>query len=127
VEVMGPDEPWISCSPNQWLGDISGQELARRLSTRDRVRENTMVSTHGHMSPPEAYRGEKRVTVKPLNHASMSRVLIPFEYVKSKNCVWKGKGDNRSNHLMPLVQILCVHAMLGERRQITNSKAHHSK
>jgi hypothetical protein len=86
-----------------------------------------MVSTHGHMSPLEAYRGEKWVSVKPLNHALMSRVLMSFEYVKSKNHVWKGKGDDRSNHLTPLIQVLCIRVMPGEHHQITNLKAHHSK
>jgi hypothetical protein len=88
-------------------------------------RGNTMVSKCGHVTLPKVYRGEKRVSVKPLNHAPMSRVLMPFEYVKSTICV--GKGDGRSNHLMPLVQVLYVHVMPGKHRQITNSKAHHSK
>jgi hypothetical protein len=47
-----------------------------RLSARERAGENTTVSTHRHMAPPEAYRGEKWVSMKPLNHALMSCVLI---------------------------------------------------
>jgi hypothetical protein len=84
-----------------------------------------MVALLERVALSEAHRGEKRVSMKPLNHAPMSCVLMPFEYVKSRICV--GKGDGRSNHLMPLVQVLYVCAVPGKHRQITNSKAHHSK
>jgi hypothetical protein len=57
--------------------------------------------------------------------ALMSRVLMSFEYVKST--IHVGEGNGWSNHLMPLIQVLHIHAMPGERRWITNSKAHHLK
>jgi hypothetical protein len=50
-----------------------------------------------------------------------------IEYVKSKGRMWKGKVDGQSNHLGTLVWVLFVCAMSGERRQKTDSKAHHLK
>jgi hypothetical protein len=41
--------------------------------------------------------------------------------------MWKGKVDGQSNHLETLVWVLFVRAMPGERRQKTDSKAHHLK
>jgi hypothetical protein len=41
--------------------------------------------------------------------------------------MWKGKVDGQSNHLKTLVWVLFVRAMSGERRQKTDSKAHHLK
>jgi hypothetical protein len=91
VGVMGPDGPYILRSPYRWSGGISGKEIMRRLSTRERAGENIMVSTHRHMAPPEAYRGEKRVSVKSLNHAPMSHVLISFNMSNIKITCGEGK------------------------------------
>jgi hypothetical protein len=102
-----------------------GDEVAQRIIFQGRAGENTTVSFHGHVAPSEAHQVEKWVSTKLINHALMTHVQIPFEYLKSTIRV--GKGNVRSNHLMPLVQVLYVCAMLGKRHQITNPKAHHSK
>jgi hypothetical protein len=73
----------------------------QRIIFRGRARENTMVSFRGRVAPSKVHQGEKRVSVKPLNHAPMSHVQMPFEYDKST--IHVGKGDDRSNHLTPLV------------------------
>jgi len=127
VGVMGPSGPWILSSRDQWSGDISSEEITWRLSTRERARENTMVSTHRHMEPPEAYWGEKWVSVKPLNHVSMSRVLISLNMSNLNITCGEGKvtaGQIISRHLF---EVLFVRAMTSERRHITHLKAHHSE
>jgi hypothetical protein len=62
-----------------------------RLSTKERFGENTVVSTHKHMAPRATCRGEKRVSMKPLNHAPMSRVLISLNMSNTKIACGEGK------------------------------------
>jgi hypothetical protein len=85
-----------------------------------------MVSSRGHVAPPDAYRGEKRVSSKPLNR-SRNHVSNVIQRVKSKGHMWKGKVDGQSNHLETLVWVLFVHEMPGEHCQKTDLKAHHLK
>ena len=77
--------------PDRRSGGISGEEITLRLSTREKAWENTMVSTHIHMAPPEAYRGEKRVSEKLLNHALMSHVIISLNISNINIACGEGK------------------------------------
>jgi hypothetical protein len=62
-----------------------------------------MVLSRGHVVPPDAYRGEKQVSLKPLNHTPNVMCQNIIECVKSKGRMWKGKVDGQRNHLETLV------------------------
>jgi hypothetical protein len=110
---------------NQRLKDASGKEIAHRLTSERRVDENTMVLFRRYVAPPDAYRGEEWVSLKPPKFAPMSRVRNPFDVCQIQGL--HGERDGRSNHFMPLVRVLFVHEMPGERLPDENSKAHHSE
>jgi len=79
------------------------------------------------MVPPDAYRGEKRMSSKPLDHTPISCVKISLNVSNPR--VTCGKGKLMAGQIISktLVWVLFVHVILGKCYQKTDSKDHHLK
>jgi hypothetical protein len=78
------------------------------------------------VAPPDAYQGKAGKLETTKSHPDVTCQNI-IRYVKSKDCMWKGKVDGRSNHLRTLVWVLFIRGMSGECNHKTDLKAHHLK